>query len=90
MQQPDEEEFKLVKEELIGHYQKELAFIYTHHCIPPVEYFAPVKGVITRLIPLLDGRNLNIVLCECWAKAWQREPLCHPNDKRDSALRPGA
>lgn len=75
-----EAEYKSLKEELIGHYRKELAYIYTYHDRPPIEYYIPIKEVVTRLILCLDGRKLHNVLAECWQEAWLREPVCHPND----------
>jgi len=81
MQRTDEEEYESLREELIGHYQRELAYIYTYHDRPPIEYYAPVKDVVTRLIPQLNGREFDSVLAECWATAWYREPLCHPDTR---------
>ncbi|MHB8596172.1 MAG: hypothetical protein ACYDER_05100 [Ktedonobacteraceae bacterium] len=80
MQQPNEEEYKSLREELIGHYRKELAYIYTNHDRPPVEYYTPVKAIIPGLILHLGERKLNAVLAECWKIAWYREPTCHPNE----------
>ncbi len=57
MQRTDEEEYESLKEELIGHYRKELAYIYTYHDRPPVEYYTPVKAIIPRLILHLGERN---------------------------------
>ena len=79
MQPSNEEEYESLKEELIGHYRQELAYIYTYHDRPPVEYYAPVKDVVARLICCLNGRELNKVLAECWKKAWYREPVCNPD-----------
>lgn len=75
-----EEAYQSLKEELIGHYRKELAYIYTHHDTPPIEYYTPIKAVIARLIVQLNGRKLHDVLAACWKEAWLREPVCHPND----------
>ena len=75
-----EEAYKSLKEELVEHYRKELAFIYTYHDTPPIEYYTPVKEIVARLILHLDGRKLHDVLAECWKEAWWREPVCHPND----------
>ena len=75
-----EEVYKSLKEELIEHYRKELAFIYTYHDRPPIEYYIPVKVVVAQLILHLNGRKLHDVLAECWREAWRREPVCHPND----------
>ena len=80
MQLTDEEEYESLKEELIGHYRKELAYIYTYHNGPPIEYYTPVKAIIPRLILRLGNRKLNEVLAECWKIAWYREPVCHPNE----------
>lgn len=78
MQPSSEEEYESLKEELIGYYRRELAYIYTYHDIPPIEYYTPIKDVVTRLILCLDGRKLHDVLARCWKEAWYREPLCHP------------
>ena len=75
-----EEVYKSLKEDLIGHYRKELAYIYTYHGRPPIEYYIPIKEVVTQLILHLNGRKLHNVLAECWKEAWLREPVCHPND----------
>ena len=79
MHSSNEEEYASLREELIGHYQRELAYIYTYHDLPPVEYYAPVKDVVKRLIGCLNGQKLNVVLAECWKVAWYREPACNPN-----------
>ncbi|HVB22107.1 MAG TPA: hypothetical protein VNG51_09205 [Ktedonobacteraceae bacterium] len=60
-----EEADKSLKEELIRHYRKELAFIYTYHDRPPIEYYTPIKEVVTQLIPHLNGRKLHDVLAAC-------------------------
>ncbi len=78
MQLTNEAEYELLREELIGHYRRELAYIYVHHDIPPIEYYMPIKDVVTRLIFYLDGRKLHDVLAACWKEAWYREPFCHP------------
>ncbi len=78
MQPSNKEEYELLKEELIGHYRRELAYIYTYHDTPPIEYYAPLKDVVTRLILHMDGRKLHDVLAACWKEAWYREPVCHP------------
>jgi hypothetical protein len=80
MQQPNEEEYESLQEELIGHYRKELAYIYTYHDRPPVEYYTPVEAIIPQLILHMGERKLNEVLAECWKIAWYREPVCHPNE----------
>lgn len=75
----NQEEYKALREELIEHYRKELAYIYTHHDRPPVEYYEPIQTLIPQLILHLDGRELREVLSDCWKIAWIREPVCHPN-----------
>lgn len=78
--QPDEV-YEALKEELIGHYRRELAYIYRYHTRPPVEYYVPVKALMPRLILHLGEGKLNEVLAECWRIAWYREPMCHPNER---------
>jgi hypothetical protein len=78
MQLTDEEEYELLREELIGYYRRELAYIYTYHDTPPIEFYEPIKNVVTRLILFLNGRKLHDVLAACWKEAWYKEPLCHP------------
>jgi hypothetical protein len=78
MQLTDGEEYESLRKELIGHYRKELAYIYTYHDRAPIEYYMPVKDVVARLILHLNGRELHKVLSECWKEAWYKEPVCHP------------
>ena len=83
----DEDRDTSLKEELIGHYCKELAYIYTYHNRPPVEYYTPVKAIIPRLILHLGERKLNEVLAACWREARYREPACHPNERYSTTLK---
>ncbi len=81
MQHIDEDAYESLKEELIGHYRRELAYIYSYHTRPPVEYYDPVKTLLPRLMLHLGERKLHDVLAECWRIAWYREPVCHPNER---------